>query len=61
MRLLKQSSVLSLVNSYVVDSPQPSNLSSLPLYGLHEPWLTPVLYWLEPACYPHLARRCLAA
>lgn len=29
MRLLKQSSVLSLVNSYVVDSPQPSNLSYL--------------------------------
>ena len=29
MRLLKQSSVLGLVNSYVVDSPQPSNLSYL--------------------------------
>ena len=27
MRLLKQSSVLGLVNSYVIDSPQPSNLS----------------------------------
>lgn len=27
MRLLKRSSLLSLVNSYVVDSPQPANIS----------------------------------
>lgn len=33
MRLLKQSSVLSLVNSYVVDSPQPANLSYMWNWG----------------------------
>jgi ubiquinol-cytochrome c reductase cytochrome b subunit len=27
MRLLKRNTLLGLVNSYVVDSPQPSNLS----------------------------------
>ena len=29
MRLLKQNSLLGLVNSYVVDSPQPANLGTL--------------------------------
>ena len=33
MRLLKRSAVLSLLNSYVVDSPQPSNLSYNWNYG----------------------------
>ncbi len=33
MRLLKSSKLLSIVNSYVVDSPQPSNLSYLWNFG----------------------------
>jgi len=33
MRLLKSQSLLSLVNSYVVDSPQPANLSYMWNFG----------------------------
>ena len=33
MRLLKSSSILSLVNSYVIDSPQPSNISYMWNFG----------------------------
>ena len=33
MRLLKSQSVLRLVNSYLVDSPQPSNISYLWNFG----------------------------
>lgn len=33
MRILKQNAVLRLVNSYMVDSPQPSNLSYLWNFG----------------------------
>ncbi len=33
MRLLKRSSLLSLVNSYVVDSPQPANISYMWNFG----------------------------
>ncbi|MGG6497002.1 UNVERIFIED_CONTAM: hypothetical protein NY603_29195, partial [Bacteroidetes bacterium 56_B9] len=33
MRLLKSNALLSLVNSYVVDSPQPANLSYMWNFG----------------------------
>jgi ubiquinol-cytochrome c reductase cytochrome b subunit len=33
MRLLKSNKLLSIVNSYVVDSPQPSNLSYMWNFG----------------------------
>ena len=33
MRLLKKNPLLSLVNSYVVDSPQPSNISYVWNFG----------------------------
>lgn len=33
MRLLKRQAILGLVNSYVVDSPQPSNLSYMWNFG----------------------------
>lgn len=33
MRLLKSNSLLSIVNSYVVDSPQPSNISYMWNFG----------------------------
>ena len=33
MRLLKSNKLLSIINSYVVDSPQPSNLSYLWNFG----------------------------
>ena len=33
LRLLKKNSILSLVNSYVVDSPQPSSLSYMWNFG----------------------------
>ena len=33
MRLLKQNSILRIYNSYVVDSPQPANLSYLWNFG----------------------------
>lgn len=33
MRILKQNALLGLVNSYIVDSPQPSNLSYMWNFG----------------------------
>ncbi len=33
MRILKQNPILRLVNSYVVDSPQPTNISYLWNFG----------------------------
>lgn len=33
MRILKSNSLLKIVNSYVIDSPQPSNLSYLWNFG----------------------------
>lgn len=33
MRLLKQNSILSLANSYLIDSPQPSSLSYIWNFG----------------------------